>query len=216
MEKKIRIGWDVSHLEFTIDDHYYYSVLKSNIIDSGASVTTLKSLEYLNGIDVLVLNYPEKSFTKREVKKVMKFIEEGNRAVACGYYNNEDGIADCINSIAIPFGLALKKNSVRDKLNNYKGDELLLVTSRVLSHDYKVRKILLPCCSSVEIRRKSNSVIAMSQGSKSLPRTEAIIAAQSNFGRGEFILIGTCVFWDNYSISRYSNLRFSINLLLGN
>ncbi len=215
MGKKVRIGWDVSHLEFTIDDHYYYSVLKSNIIESGASVATLKSLEYLNGFDVLVLNYPEKSFTKREVKKVMKFIEEGNRVVACGYYNNEDGIADCINSISSNFGLTLKKDSVRDTLNNDKGDELLLVTSRVLSHDYKVRKILLPCCSSIKLRGKSNSVVAVSQGSKSLPRTEEIIAAQSNFGRGEFILIGTCVFWDNYAISRYSNLRFSINLLLG-
>jgi hypothetical protein len=215
MGKKVRIGWDVSHLEFTIDDHYYYSVLKSNIIESGASVATLKSLEFLNGFDVLVLNYPEKSFTKREVKKVIKFIEEGNRVVACGYYNNEDGIADCINSISSNFGLTLKKDSVRDTLNNDKGDELLLVTSRVLSHDYKVRKILLPCCSSIEIRGKSNSVVAMSQGSKSLPGMGQIIAAQSNFGRGEFILIGTCVFWDNYSISRYSNLRFSINLLLG-
>jgi hypothetical protein len=215
MGKKVRIGWDVSHLEFTIDDHYYYSVLKSNIIESGASVATLKSLEFLNGFDVLVLNYPEKSFTKREVKKVIKFIEEGNRVVACGYYNNEDGIADCVNSISSNFGLTLKKDSVRDTLNNDKGDELLLVTSRVLSHDYKVRKILLPCCSSIEIRGKSNSVVAMSQGSKSLPGTGQIIAAQSNFGRGEFILIGTCVFWDNYSISRYSNLRFSINLLLG-
>lgn len=215
MVKKIRIGWDVSHLEFTIDDHYYYSVLKSKIIELGASVTTLKSLEYLKGIDVLVLNYPEKLFTKREVTKVMNFIEEGNRVVACGYYNNEDGIADCINSISNNFGLVLKKDCVRDKSNNYKGDELLLVTSRVLSHDYGVAKILLPCCSSIKLRGKSNSVIAMSQGSKSLPVTEKVIAAQSKFGRGEFILIGTCVFWDNYSISRYSNLSFSINLLLG-
>lgn len=215
MGKKIRIGWDVSHLEFTIDDHYYYSVLKSKINKSGASVSTLKSLEHLDGFDVLVLNYPEKSFTKREVTEVMNFIDNGNRVVACGYYNNEDGVADCINSISIHFDLTLRKDCVRDKLNNYKGDELFLVTSRVLSHDYKVKKILLPCCSSIGMRGKSNSVVAMSQGSKSLPRTEEIIAAQSNFGRGEFILIGTCVFWDNYSISRYSNLRFSTNLLLG-
>ncbi len=215
MRKKIGIGWDVSHLEFTIDDHYYYSILKSKIIESGASVTTLKSLEDLRGIDVLVLNYPEKSFTKREVEKIAKFVEKGNRVVACGYYNNEDGIADCINSIASPFGLALRKDCVRDKLNNYRGDELLLVTSRILSHDYKVRKILLPCCSSIKVRGKSNSVVAMSQGSRSGRGTGQIIAAQSYIGKGEFILIGTCAFWDNYSISRYSNLRFSINLLLG-
>jgi hypothetical protein len=215
MVKRIRIGWDISHLEFTIDDHYYYSVLKSRIIESGASVTTLKSFEYLYGFDVLVLNYPEKSFTKREVTQVMNFIEKGNRVVMCGYYNNEDGIADCINSISIHFGLTLKKDCVRDKLNNHKGDELLLVTSRVLSHEYKVKKILLPCCSSIKIRGKSSSVVAMSQGSTSLSRTEEIIAAQSSLGRGEFILIGTCVFWDNYSISKYSNLRFSTNLLLG-
>lgn len=215
MGKKIRVGWDVSHLEFTIDDHYYYSILRSKIIESGASVGTLESLEALNGCDVLVLNYPEKPFTKREVSEVMNFTEKGNRVVACGYYNNEDGIADCINSISVHFGLTLRKDCVRDNLNNYKGDDLYLVTSRVLSHDYKVRKILLPCCSSIEIGGKSNGVVAVSEGSKSLTRTKEILAARSRFGRGEFILIGTCVFWDNYSISRYSNLRFSINLLLG-
>jgi len=215
MAKKIRIGWDISHLEFTIDDHYYYSILKSKIIESGASVSTLKSWERLNGFDVLVLNYPEKSFTKREVKEIVNFIEKGNRVVICGYYNNEDAIADCVNSISIHFGLTLRKDCVRDKMNNYRGDELLLVTSKVLSYDYKVKKILLPCCSSIRIRGKSNSIVAISQGSASLSRSGEIVAAQSNLGRGEFILMGTCVFWDNYSISKYSNLRFSMNLLLG-
>jgi len=162
-----------------------------------------------------VLNYPEKSFTKREVKEIVNFIEKGNRVVICGYYNNEDAIADCVNSISIHFGLTLRKDCVRDKMNNYRGDELLLVTSKVLSYDYKVKKILLPCCSSIRIRGKSNSIVAISQGSASLSRSGEIVAAQSNLGRGEFILMGTCVFWDNYSISKYSNLRFSMNLLLG-
>lgn len=215
MVKAIRIGWDVSHLEFTIDDHYYYSILKSQIAQSGGSVKTLKSLEYLDSLDVLVLNYPEKPFTKTEVTKILNFIETGKRVVVCGYYNNEDGVADCINSVSVHLGLALNKGCVRDKFNNYKGDDLLLVTSRVLSSNYKVRQVLLPCCASISAKGKSSSIVAMSQGLVSRSRREQIVAARSNFGDGEFILIGTCVFWDNYAISKYSNLRFSINLLLG-
>jgi hypothetical protein len=30
---------------------------------------------------------------------------------------------------------------------------------------------------------------------------------------GYFCLAGTCVFWDNYSITLYNNLEFSLNLL---
>ena len=30
---------------------------------------------------------------------------------------------------------------------------------------------------------------------------------------GYFCLAGTCVFWDNYSITLYDNLNFSLNML---
>src|SRR5712692_3663625 len=103
MTRKIRIGWDISHLEFTIEDHYYFSILKSSLKESGAVVKEVDSFKDITRCDVIVLNYPEKTFTKEEVKIIRRCLEEGRRVIAAGYYNNEDNIAGCINSLSSHF-----------------------------------------------------------------------------------------------------------------
>jgi hypothetical protein len=212
MARKVKIGWDISHLEFTIEDHYYFSILKSSLKESGAVVKEVDSFKDIIGYDVVVLNYPEKPFTKGEVKLVRKYIQGGKRVIAGGYYNNEDNIAGCINSLSSHFGLFLNSDKVRDKLSNDKGDELLVVTSGILSYNDSVNKVLFPCPASINIDANFGRPIVVGENNSS--RKKTIIGAEAQVGEGEFILLGTCVFWDNFAIRKYSNLRFSLNLLL--
>ncbi len=213
MKRKIKVAWDVSHLEFTIEDNYYFSILKSSLRESGAVVKEVDSFKDITGYDVTVLNYPEKTFTKGEARLVREYIQEGKRVIACGYYNNEDNIAGCINSLSSHFGLSLNNDKVRDKSNNDEGDDLLVVTSRVLSYNDSVERVLFPCSGSINIEKDFGKPVIIREDS-SRQRKKTIIGAESQVGKGKFILLGTCVFWDNFAIRKYSNLRFSLNLLL--
>jgi hypothetical protein len=213
MTKKIKIAWDVSHLEFTIADHYYFSILKSSIKDAGGVVKEVDSLKDIEGYDVVVLNYPEKPFTKGEAALLKQNLQKGKRVIVCGYYNNEDKIADTINSLSSNFGFFLRSDKARDKSSNENSDDLLVVTSRVLSYNDSVKRVLFPCSASVKMNTGLARPIVLLEnppGSKN----SAVIGAETQVGEGKFILLGTCVFWDNFAINKYSNLRFSLNLLL--
>ena len=214
MPKKIKIGWDISHLEFTIEDHYYFSILKSKIKEAGAVVREVDSFERIVDYHVAVLNYPEKGFKRDEVKLLKRYVQQGGRVIIAGYYNNEDRIADCINSLSTHFGLFLGSDKVRDKWSNDAGDDLLLVTSRTLSYSESVESVLFPCSASINILTHSGRPIVVKEDhSHSAKKT--VIGAEVSVGKGQLILLGTCVFWDNFAIQKFSNLRFSLNLLLG-
>ena len=213
MKRKSKIAWDISHLEFTIEDHYYFSILKSSLKEAGAVVKEVDSFKDIIDYDVVVLNYPEKPFTKGEVTLVKKYLEAGNKVIVGGYYNNEDRIADNINSLSSHFGLFLRSDTVRDKSSNENGDDLLVVTSRVLSYKDSVKKVLFPCVSSISLQSPYAKPIVLLENSIS-PKRETVIGAEAEAGKGKFILLGTCVFWDNFAIKKYANLRFSLNLLL--
>ncbi|HEX3033832.1 MAG TPA: hypothetical protein VHT73_01705 [Thermodesulfobacteriota bacterium] len=214
MIRKAKIAWDISHLEFTIEDHYYFSFLKSKIKEMGASVKELDSFERIVDYDVVVLNYPEKPFTRKEAKLVRKCLEVGKKIIVSGYYNNEDMIADNINSLSSHFGLSLNSDMVRDRANNDKGDDLLVITSRILSHNDHVNKVLFPCSGSINIHGDQVNPIVLLENKSLRQSKRKIIGAEAEVGVGRFILLGTCVFWDNFAIRKYSNLRFSLNLLL--
>lgn len=213
-KSKKRIGWDVTHLEFTIEDHYYFSKLKSNIKNAGGVVREVKDFNDLEKYDVIVFNYPETPFNKSQVKIVKRLIESGKRAVITGYYDNEDRIADNINTLSSPFGLNLRTDIVKDNFSNEEGDDLLIVTSRI-SQDYKnsVKKVMLPCTASISMNGSFTEPLILKEKTNLNSKRDVIVGAVANYGDGEFILIGTCVFWDNFAISRYSNLNFSLNLL---
>ena len=213
MSRRVKIAWDISHLEFTIEDHYYFSILKSSIKEAGAVVKEVDSFKDIIDYDVVVLNYPEKPFTKDEAKLVKRYLEKGKKVIAGGYYNNEDRIADHINSISSHFGLFLSSDKVRDKSSNDNDDDLLVVTSRVLSYKDSVKKVLFPCPASISLQSAYAKPIVLLENSISSKR-ETVIGAEAQVDKGKFILLGTCVFWDNFAIKKYANLRFSLNLLL--
>jgi len=200
-------------MEFTIEDHYYFSKLKSELIKAGANVKELLSFEELDKYDVVVLNYPEKSFNRKQINIVKKYIHNGGRLIATGYYSNEDNIANSLNTLCFDFGMELKKDQIIDPENCDKNDQLLITTSSIENYNKGVKKVIFPCCASIKLSNYGPNPIAYSQiNQKSI--TKKVIAAETSHGKGRFIMIGTCVFWDNYSLSKYSNLRFSLNLLL--
>ena len=212
MKNNINIGWDISHQEFTIEDHYYFSSLKKEIIQAGSLVEEVKQLKDILDYDVAVLNYPEKSFNKKEILIINKFLKSGGRVIVTGYYNNEDYVADCVNSLTYDYGLVLRKDQIRDKVQCYGKDELLIITDGINAYNSGVKKVMFPCCSSVKLLKKKSTPFVVIKGCEG--NRSKIIGAQILVEGGCLILIGTCVFWDNYAISKYSNLKFSLNLLL--
>ncbi len=209
-----KIAWDISHKEFTIEDHYYFSILKKKLSKIGAIVSEITNFKETTKFDILVLNYPEKSFTLDDVKLVKRFMEQGGRVIALGYYNNEDSIADTINSLAEHFGLKLMDDEVTDNVNNINDDKYFVVTSKVKAFNKNVKKILMPCTASVKIlSNKGFPIVIGEKTAKTSSGNDPIIGARVKIGKGEFILLGTCVFWDNYSITKFDNLQFSLNLL---
>ena len=209
MGVKCRIAWDVSHLEFTIEDHYYFSRLKARIVARGGLVEEVGRIDDAFDYDTLVLNYPEQPFTPREVELVERFVERGGRVVAAGYYRNEDRVADNVNTVASVFGLALRDDGVEDQVHNHEGDPLLVVTDRIARYGLGVDRVLLPCTASVTATAPEAEAVVMATASGG----GAVLAAEARRGRGSFVLLGTCVFWDNFSIDRYGNGVFAMNLL---
>ena len=142
-------------------------------------------------------------------------MEKGTKDIITENYNNEDMKSDNVNYLSSHFDLYLNEDTVRDKINNDKGDELLVVTSKVLSYNDHVKKVLFPCSGSVNIYGDHIEPTVLLENKPSRSRKEKLIGAEAQVGEGKFIMLGTCVFWDNFAIRKYSNLRFSLNLLLG-
>jgi len=211
----VRIGWSVSHGEFTIKDYYYFSILSEKIISRGWEVEEIYNIRNIDKYDVIVFNYPERGFTKSEVNTIKKYIEDGGKVIVLGYYDNEDGVADAINTMMKNFGLELLKDAVIDNTNKIDDEGLFITTTKVLKCNKNVGKILLPCTASIKTHTTDVYKIVLGEKtSKSTTGiTQPILFAGRKIGRGEIILGGTCVFWDNYSITEFDNMMFALNLL---
>lgn len=212
MKKRIiKIGWDISHLEFTISDHYYFSKLKTMINSDGSHVREISIFYELEFFDVIVLNYPEIAFTDSETDFLYHMVNSGKRVIITGYYNNEDNIADTVNTLSIKFGVSLNKDGIENNICNESGDPLLPVITSVTEYNKSVSGVMLPCCASIEIIGDNVRPFLFSESGK--VNNKDIMGTITYSGKGEFILIGTCVFWDNFAISKYSNSSFSVNML---
>ncbi len=211
----MRIGWDISHLEFTIEDHYYFSILK-DVLLRYAVIEEVDSLEQIVEYDVFVINYPEEPFSDSDINIIGHFLRGGGRVIMLGYYRNEDSVADNINTLSERFGIRINADLVIDEKNNHGGDKLFIVTSRIHQYDRSVRRVLMPCTASLSmLDDRCNIIVRGEDTARTSSGNEPILAASSTVGRGEIIVVGTCVFWDNYSIEKYDNLTFALNLLLG-
>ncbi len=221
--RTVRVGWSITHQEFTITDYYYFSILQREAEKAGIEIEEVEDWDRLEEYDTIVFNYPERPFTEKESKWIEKLVwDKGKKVILLGYYKNEDHIADTCNTLARRFGMELNPDEVVDEVNNHNGDKYFLVTSKVRRYnrnernDMNVEKILLPCTATIKpifpdtkVVVRAEDTARSSEGNYTLLIAEQIAPSSG----GYFCLAGTCVFWDNYSIGLYDNLNFSLNLL---
>ena len=218
MKKGIsKVGWSITHQEFTVTDYYYFSVLQKKAPEFNIEIYEVEKWEELKNYDTIVFNYPEIPFSEKEVKFIQDLVEkEGKKVILLGYYKNEDRIADTCNTLARAFGMELNDDEVTDERSNYKGDRYFLVTSKIRRYKDGVEKILLPCTASIKPLMPDIKIVARAEDSAVSNKGNYTLLIAEHFAPksgGYFCLAGTCVFWDNYSIELYDNLRFSMNLL---
>jgi len=190
----MKVAWDISHQEFTIEDDYYFSKLKKYAKKEGIQIFEIKKFSELQKFEILVFNYPEKPFLKKEIQMIKKWQKEGKKMIFTGYYLNEDGVAEIINNVLS--GIASVKINY-DKLisKKYFFEDPLFVLTRCGK-----LKVLMPCSASLK-------------GGKPFLKTFSGKIAGTK--EKNIYLLGTCVFWDNFSIDKFDNKKFSLKLLKG-
>jgi hypothetical protein len=219
-----KVAWSITHQEFTITDYYYFSILQREAEKHNIIIEEVDRWEKLKDYDTIVFNYPEIPFTEKEAGGGRKvgFGSLEKRSYWGGYYKNEDHIADTCNTLARRFGMELNPDEVIDETNNHNGEKYFVVTSKIRRYnknkknEVNVEKIMLACSASIKPLMPDIKVVVRGEDTavSNMGNYTLLIAEQiAPTSGGYFCLAGTCVFWDNYSITLYNNLEFSLNLL---
>lgn len=204
----MNILWNTGHREFTVFDYYYYSKLKSNLeslsnLRENKNILTFKLLKKYH---MAIFNYPETSFSKGEIEAIEKYVLKGGRVILCAYYQNEDGVADISSSVSKNFGITFNGDGVRDENNS------LLITVNVDGNIFSCRssngslEVSFPCSCSLNIENEVEVEVLAKFNDK-------VVAAISRKGNGCLVCLGTCVFWDNFSIEKEDNYKFVERIL---
>ena len=188
----MRVGWDASHGEFTINDYYYFSKLKRLAESEGIKIEEVKKFSKLGEYDVIVINYPEVKFERHEVLELKSWVENGKKLILTAYYSNLDSVARIINDILMVVSdMRVNEDIVADEERNV-GDKYFPVAF------CDGLEVVMPCSASV-------------RGGEEFVVGKDVFAARNE----NVLAIGTCVFWDNYSIDLADNRKFAIRLLSG-
>ncbi|MCS7130100.1 MAG: hypothetical protein NZ872_01625 [Archaeoglobaceae archaeon] len=187
----MRVVWSASRGEFSIGDYYYFSKLTRLAEKEGIEMSEEKSFKKLENYDLIVFNYPEIDFTRNDVLKIKRWAEEGKKIVLTGYYSNVDKVSQNVNRVAKLFGLRINYDLIKDPENNV-GDEMFPIAK---CGDLEV---VMPCSASVS-------------GGKEFVVGKGVFGALN----GNVLVLGTCVFWDNYAITLARNKEFALKVLRG-
>ncbi len=198
-----RILWSIRHFEFTIEDHYYFSQLK-DILTAFADVEESEEpfdLDWLRSFDVVVLNYPERQFSRKEIRKLKRYVRGGGTLIVSAYYQNEDRVAEVASRVTEEFGIRFNLDSVTTPQDG------LLVWARSVDDEGVFvppgLRVFFPCTSSLALTGDASPMLVVDDGA---PR---VVAADAVWGDGRVICLGTSVFWDNFSLPHGDNERFT-------
>jgi len=211
-----KVAWSITHQEFIISDHYYFSKLERYTKENGIIVEEVDKFEKLADYDVIVFNYPEIPFTKEEADFIEELVKKGKKVGIYAYYKNEDQIADRCNTLSERFGIKFNGDIVTDDINNYDNDNLLITTTDIFPKlkEKGIQKVMLACTDTLTIAENVKPLIkAENTAISKLGKEKILFAKYDDPSGGCFIAGGTCVFWDNYSIDLYNNKEFSLALL---
>ena len=201
------VGWDNSHGEFTIEDYYYFSKLRRYAEKEDIEIYEIKNFNKLGDYDVIVFNYPEKDFKSQEIAKIRRWLKAGKRVIFAAYYENMDGVAERINKALAKMEIPVRINNdvVMDPVNNY--EDVLFPKAK-----YKEHTVVMPCSASVTA--KDNVIVQTFETAKCHPTgiESPALGVKLDVG-GELIVLGTCVFWDNFAIEWEDNRELAIDLL---
>jgi hypothetical protein len=201
------VGWDASHGEFTIEDYYYFSKLRKYAEKEDIEIYEIKNFNKLGEYDIIVFNYPEKEFKSQEIAKIKRWLKSGKRIIFAAYYSNMDGVAERINKVLTKMELPVRINNdvIVDPENNY--NDMLFPKAK-----YKDYTVVMPCSASITAR--DNVVISTFEKARSHPTglENPAIGVKLDMG-GELIVLGTCVFWDNFAIDIEDNKALALDLL---
>jgi len=211
-----KVAWDVSHQEFIISDHYYFSKLQRYATENDILVEEVDDFEKLGNYDTIIFNYPEIPFTEGEAEFIKELVAKGKTVGIFGYYKNEDRIADTCNTLSESFGIRFNGDIVIDNINNHENDNLFIVTTDLYNLPNNVNKLMLACTDTLITTKPNTRPLVMAEETaESKLGMETLLFAEyvDPESNGKFIAGGTCVFWDNYSIDLYNNKAFSLDLL---
>lgn len=212
-----KVVWSVTHQEFIISDHYYFSKLQKYAKQNDIVVDEVDQFEKFSEYDVIIFNYPEIPFKKEEVDFIEELVKKGKKVGIFAYYKNEDRIADTCNTMSERFGIKFNGDIITDDINNYDNDNLLITTTKVSEKmkEKGIDKVVLACTDSLTIVGSNvmPMIYAEDTAVSKLGKEKILFARYMDPSGGCFIAGGTCVFWDNYSIDLFNNKEFSLALL---
>ncbi|WP_018963076.1 hypothetical protein [Coprothermobacter platensis] len=191
----MRVGWDISHLEFTVTDYYYFGKLNMFLQRNGFVVEEVGDFNQLSSFDTIVFNYPEVAFNDIEIGNIRQWAEAGKNIIFAGYYKNEDGVGSNINKVTQHFGLRMKLEEPQDPTSE--DPYFLNVKSR------SGLEGVFPCSDIVE------------GGEALLTSAVGTTACKIDVGKGKIVLLGSCVFWDSFSLPLKQNSAITSCLLRG-
>ncbi|MEZ0323397.1 MAG: hypothetical protein ABWJ98_03690 [Hydrogenothermaceae bacterium] len=212
-----KVAWSVTHQEFIISDHYYFSKLQKYAKQNDIVIDEVDQFEKFSNYDVIIFNYPEIPFKKDEVDFIEELVKKGKKVGIFAYYKNEDRIADTCNTMSERFGIKFNGDIITDDVNNYDNDNLLITTSKVSEKmkEKGINRVVLACTDSLTITKDNVEPIVYAEDTviSKLGKEKILFAKYTSPSGGCFIAGGTCVFWDNYSIDLFNNREFSLALL---
>lgn len=212
-----KVAWSITHQEFIISDHYYFSKLQRYTKENGIEVDEVDEFERFADYDVIIFNYPEIPFKEEEVDFIQELVKKGKKVGIFAYYKNEDRIADTCNTMANRFGISFNGDIITDDVNNYDEDNLLITTGKISEKmkEKGIGKVVLACTDSLTLTGQNTVPLIYGEDTaiSKLGKDKILLAKYNDPSGGCFIAGGTCVFWDNYSIDLYNNKELSLLLL---